>query len=118
MDDNNNVNIYGGNLSGNSFAVGAGASIHNTNNPDIAQLSALLDQLLSRISQSQEAIPNKTEVISTLATLKQELAGGKPDHEKVKGMFSSIMENLKYVKDLAPLAAGLWHHIGPLIGIH
>ena|SRR5438876_11060915 len=117
MDGNKGIFNYG-NLKAENIATGDNASITNTynNNPDLQQLSTLLDNLLEKIGSSTEPIPGKEDIVSSVAVLKEEIKKEKPGHITLKSIGGAILENLKYVKDLAPIAATVWQHIQAFIG--
>lgn len=116
MEKNEGI-INSGNITATNIATGANASITTvaSGDPNLQQLMPLLEQLLSAVSSTKENVPGKEDIISSVTTLKEEVKKEKPSHITLKSIGSAILENLKYVKDIAPIAESIWHHISAFI---
>ena len=114
--DNNEGIVNKGNITAGNLAVGHGASINvgGDTNQDVQQLTALLDQLLAKLQNTQEPIANKEELVKTVATLKEEVNKPSPSKLTIKAVGSALLSSLKYVNTLAPIAESVWHHISTL----
>ena len=109
--------INSGDFKAGNVATGDGASITVTNNnsQDLQQLSVLLDQLLSQLHSTPEKIDNKAEIVNAVTTLKEEAKKPSPGKLTLKSIAGTVLDNLKYVKDLAPIAESIYHHIIALV---
>jgi hypothetical protein len=109
----NNITNNGGTFNAENIAQGDNVSIHNQNaiNNDVKDIVASLDLLMAHLSAPGVDIPEHEDMKASVTMLKEEVQKKEPNKLTLKGVGKMVLENLKYVKDLAPLAEGLWRHI-------
>jgi hypothetical protein len=100
-----------------NVAVGDAASIETGDQyitipgSDKEEISNLLLQVKTMIEQSREAVPEKSAAIASVEALQTEVQKEKPNKSFVSTMGKTILENLKYVKDVAVVFQLAWDKI-------
>lgn len=117
MENNSGIINNGGEINAGNMAVGTGATINVTGEgaENIQKMSALLDQLLLRLQNTPEPVANKEDIVQAITSLKEEVHKPQPGKLTIKAIGGTILDSLKYVSTLAPIAEDLWHHISSFI---
>lgn len=118
MDTNNGIIVNGGALNAENVVVGDNATINNTKNQnaDLQQLSSLIEVLFNKLQSPGEDMANKADVLDAINDLKEEIKKPEPKKSILKVLGKTVLDNLGYVKTLAPIAERIWHHISSFIG--
>lgn len=117
----NKINQTGGKITANIISVGDNSNINADNlnlvttKNDIAEISKLIEELIANVNSLGDGISNKLDIISSIDSLKAELNKEKPSKTTLSGIGKTILENLKYVKDVAPIVHAIWKRIETLI---
>lgn len=92
--------------------TGDNTSVHNT---DIEEISRLIDELVVKLNTTEIRIHDKSDIISSIETLKIEVNKEKPSKITMMSIGKTILENLKYVKGIAPSIHLIWDKLTILI---
>lgn len=119
---NKGINQSGGSISANNLVVGdngaitsEGAQQSSVNNNAAQELDAVLATILERLEQSGLSQEEKTEHMDGVKTLQEEVAKPKPNKISIKAIGKSVLEGLKYIKDIAPFAQSALEMIGSMV---
>ena len=127
MDANKGIIVNGGALNADNIIAGDNASMNvfanNTNrnasvtqNTDLQQLSSLIEVLFEKLQVPGEEVANKADLLDAINDLKEEIKKPEPKKSLLKVLGKTVLDNLGYVKTLAPIAQSIWHHISSFIG--
>jgi hypothetical protein len=111
--------INHGNVTATNIVNGANNIINATTtyqNADLQQLSVLFNVLFEKLQTSGEDVPNKADVLDAINDLKEEIKKPEPKKSILKALGKTVLDNLGYIKTLAPIAQSIWHHISSFIG--
>ncbi|WP_207510976.1 hypothetical protein [Longitalea luteola] len=117
MENNNGIINYGI-MNGENIASGPNATINVTNHQhaDLQQLAALITVLVDKLQAPDEAVANKADVLEAINDLREEIKKPEPKKSILKALGKTVLDNLGYVKTLAPVAQDIWKHISSFIG--
>lgn len=118
MERNDGI-INHGNITGTNIVTGDNNTINATTtyqNNDLKQLSVLFDELFAKLQMTGTEVPGKVDVMDAIAALKEEIKRPEPKKGILKLLGKTILDNLSYVKLLAPIAQNIWQHISSYIG--
>jgi len=111
--------INHGTVTATNIAVGPNSTINATTtyqNADLQQLSVLFNELFEKLHLQGEDVPNRSDVLDAISDLKEEIKKPEPKKSLLKVLGKTVLDNLGYVKTLAPIAQSIWHHISSFIG--
>lgn len=112
MDINKGIIQNGGTINANAMAVGDHASAQsgdqNVRSNDINELSELIETLIGKLKSPELAVKEKEEIAASLETIKGELKKENPNKTTVKGIGKAVLDTLKNVAELAPIAGTIW----------
>ena len=117
----NKILINGGSINANNLVVGDNANINSDNQSivinqnDIEQISKMIDEFITRLNTTQQPIKDKEDIISAVTTLKGEINKEKPSKITLSSIGKTVLENLKYVKDVVPYFHLIWDKVSALI---
>ncbi|XZF15522.1 hypothetical protein ACTHGU_05255 [Chitinophagaceae bacterium MMS25-I14] len=118
----NSINVNGGKFTANVVSLGDHSTIRatdlntTTNENETTELIRLIDELTDKLGNTPEPVKEKDDVLSSIAILKSEISKEKPNKVTLAGIGKAVLENLKYVKDVAPIAHLVWDKIAAWMG--
>lgn len=117
MENNSGIINNGGQINATNMATGTGATIHysGAGAEELKQVSILLDQLLTQLQHTSETVEKKDDLVQAITSLKEEVHKPSPGKLTMKAIGGTILDSLKYVSTLAPIAQQLWHSISAFI---
>lgn len=115
METNKGIIVNGGNFTADNVISGDNGTINYTNT-DLQQLSSLFEELFNKLQSPGEEVVNKADVLDAISVLKEEIKKPEPQKNILKVLGKSVLDNLGYVKALAPIAETIWKHISSFIG--
>jgi hypothetical protein len=117
MDTNNGI-INNGEFKAENVIVGDNSTINATTyqNADLQHIASLIDVLFNKLQAPGEEVANKTDILNAINDIKEEIKKPEPKKSILKVLGKTVLDNLGYVKTLAPIAQSIWHHISSFIG--
>lgn len=112
--EKNKMNTNSGQLPGGDIRIGDHSN-SSPNNKDTEEISKLIDELVAKLNTSEVPIHDKSDIISSIQTLKSEVNKEKPSKITLMSIGKTILENLKYVKEIAPFVHSIWDRIATMI---